>query len=197
MSPSIRPALVTALTALGLLLAPVNGLSESVVVTGSESRGASATLNFRIVIPPVMRVLKNSHPLQIDPEADGSLSAQQRLVVMSNMKRGFCVTLRLADPALDDWQLTTAPQSGVQLSLRASSRSRHGGCARRLRRCDPAGRASPRQNSPPRPASATPRNGPAPGAPPRPAAARAPGCIPSIPPHRCALQASPSCPACP
>ena len=116
MSPSIRPALVTALTALGLLLAPVNGLSESVVVTGSESRGASATLNFRIVIPPVMRVLENSHPLQIDPEADGSLSAQQRLVVMSNMKRGFCVTLRLADPALDDWQLTTAPQSGVQLS---------------------------------------------------------------------------------
>lgn len=116
MSPSIRPALVTALTALGLLLAPVNGLSESVVVTGSESRGASATLNLRIVIPPVMRVLENSHPQQIDPEADGSLSAQQRLVVMSNMKRGFCVTLRLADPALDDWQLTTAPQSGVQLS---------------------------------------------------------------------------------
>jgi hypothetical protein len=115
MSPSIRSALVTALTALGLALAPVNGLGESVMVTGGENRGASATLNFRIVIPPVMRVLENSHPQQIDPAADGSLSAQQRLVVMSNMKRGFCVTLRLTDPQFDGWQLQTAPQSGVML----------------------------------------------------------------------------------
>jgi len=116
MSPSIRSATVTALTALGLLLAPVTGLSESVLVTGGENRGASATLNFRIVIPPVMRVLENSHPQQIDPEADGSRNALQKLVVMSNLKRGFCVTLRRADPALDGWQLSTAPQSGVQIS---------------------------------------------------------------------------------
>lgn len=116
MSPSIRSTLVTALTALGLLLAPVTGLSESATFIGSENRGASASLNFRIVVPPVMRVLENSHPQQIDSEADGSLSAQQRLVVMSNMKRGFCVTLRLVDPELEGWQLQTAPQSGVQLS---------------------------------------------------------------------------------
>jgi len=116
MSASIRSATVTALTALGLLLAPAAALGESVMVTGVENRGASASINIRIVIPPVMRVLENSHPQQLDPEADGSLSALQKLVVMSNLKRGFCVTLRQADPQLNGWQLHTAPQSGIQLT---------------------------------------------------------------------------------
>ena len=102
------------LTTLALLLAPLPGAADSRLVVGSGS--ASATLNFRIVIPAVMRVLENSHPEQLVADASGTQSAQQRLVVMSNLKRGFCVTLRQTDPQLSGWRLQTAQDSGVSLS---------------------------------------------------------------------------------
>lgn len=115
MTPTFRH-LSALTTSLGLLLAPAPSLGESMLITGSEGGGASAALNFRIVIPPVMRVLENSHPLQLDASADGALSAEQRLVVLSNMKRGFCVSLRLATPGVDGWKLQTAPDNGMNLS---------------------------------------------------------------------------------
>ncbi|WP_382322276.1 hypothetical protein ACFJI0_21765 [Hydrogenophaga sp. UC242_53] len=59
--------------------------------------------------------MKTATPQLLDT-ADGKASAEQRLVVMSNMKRGFCVSLRRAAPQLGTWELQTAPQSGVQLS---------------------------------------------------------------------------------
>jgi hypothetical protein len=115
MSPSLRhlPPLVASLV---LLAVPAPSLGDSLLVTGSETASASASLNFRIVVPAVMRVMENSHPQQLDAGADGALSAEQRLVVLSNMKRGFCVTLRLAAPGVDHWQLHTAPGNGVSLS---------------------------------------------------------------------------------
>ncbi|MDZ7910068.1 MAG: hypothetical protein U5N10_18815 [Gemmobacter sp.] len=118
MFPSFRSALAPALTALGLLLAPAPGLGESRFVTGSESTGsgAGASLNLRIVIPAVMRVMENSHPLQLEARADGAMSAEQRLVVLSNMKRGFCVSLRLAAPGVDHWELRTPSDNNVSLS---------------------------------------------------------------------------------
>lgn len=102
------------LTTLGLLLAPAPGMAESALAQPGQN--ASASLNFRIVIPAVMRVLENSHPEQLASSTDGALSAQQRLVVVSNMKHGFCVTLRQADPQLNGWRLQTAPEGGVSLS---------------------------------------------------------------------------------
>ena len=115
MSPTLRhlPALVASLA---LLAVPTPSRGDSMLVTGGDSAGASASLNFRIVIPPVIRVMENSHPLQLMASADGALSAEQRLVVLSNMKRGFCVTLRLATPGVDRWQLDTPSASGVSLS---------------------------------------------------------------------------------
>lgn len=101
------------LATLALLLAPLPGAAESRLVVGHGN--ASATLNFRIVIPPVMRVLENSHPEQLATGEDGAVSAQQRLVVLSNMKGGFCVTLRQTDPRLSGWRLDTAPEGGVSL----------------------------------------------------------------------------------
>lgn len=107
------PALVASLA---LLAVPSPSLGDSMLVTGNHTAGASASLDFRIVIPPVMRVMENSHPLQLTAGADGALSAEQRLVVLSNMKRGFCVTLRLAAPGVDRWQLHAPGASGVSLS---------------------------------------------------------------------------------
>lgn len=100
-----KRSLLPALAVCALLLIPATSIGESVL----NSRGnASAALDFRIIIPPIMRVLENTHPSQLDAEADGDWSAQQRLVVVSNMKRGFCVTLRMSTPEVDDWRLKTA-----------------------------------------------------------------------------------------
>lgn len=112
MSAPMRP-LLAALLASALLLAPATGNSESALVQQGPARAA---LDFRIIIPPVMRVLENSHPQQLDISVDGEVSAEQRLVVQSNMKRGFCVSLRRAAPQVGTWELQAAPQSGVQLS---------------------------------------------------------------------------------
>ena len=106
-----RP-LFAALLASAVLLAPSTGMGESTLGIQGKS---SAALDIRIVIPPVMRVLENSHPRQLEAFADGETSAQQRLVVVSNMKRGFCVSLRRAAD-LSTWKVQTAPQSGLELS---------------------------------------------------------------------------------
>jgi len=109
-----RPSLF-ALVALTLGM-PGTSIGESVLVTGTRSTGASASVDIRIVVPPVMQVLENSHPVQLGVSVDGQWSAQQKLVVMSTMKRGFCVTLRLATPQVDGWQLQSLHEGGATLS---------------------------------------------------------------------------------
>ncbi|WP_066258651.1 hypothetical protein [Hydrogenophaga flava] len=98
---------------LGLVLAPAASQGEAQITTLAPA--TSGALDFRIVIPPVMRVLENSHPPQLTSGADGSLGGQQRLVVLSNMKRGFCVTLRLRSPDVEQWQVRADPEPGVTL----------------------------------------------------------------------------------
>lgn len=119
MPRSLRP-LLACLTSSALLLAPAPSMGESVMVIQGKT---GASLDFRIIIPPVMQVLENSHPRQLDTFADGKVSAQQRLVVLSNMRGGFCVSLRRAAPQLGSWELQTAPQSGIQLSPAADGYS--------------------------------------------------------------------------
>ena len=105
--------LAVALLVAGLLLAPASGMSESAL--GAASRPANAALDFRIIIPPVMQLLENSHPARLDLPTQGALSAQQKLVVVSNMKRGFCVTMRVDAPEVEAWRLQAAQQGGVTL----------------------------------------------------------------------------------
>jgi hypothetical protein len=77
---------------------------------------ASAALDFRIIIPPVMQVVENSHPRELQTNASGTLGGQQRLVVVSNMKRGFCVSLRMAELQRVGWRLQhTGGEAGVRL----------------------------------------------------------------------------------
>lgn len=104
----VTQRLTPALACLALLLAPAPGTAEAMLATTGK---ASASLNFRIVIPPVMRVIENSHPPQVGQEM-----AEQRLVVLSNMKHGFCANLRLSDPAVTAWRLQTDAVEGVTLA---------------------------------------------------------------------------------
>ncbi|MGE0350780.1 hypothetical protein [Hydrogenophaga sp.] len=112
MSAAKHP-LFLALAASALVLAPSTSIGESVLASTGK---ASATLELRIIIPPVMQVLENSHPLRMDAEASGDWSAEQRLVVVSNMKRGFCVTLRMSAPEVEAWRLNTPKTGGVTLN---------------------------------------------------------------------------------
>ena len=107
--------------AAGMALSPdmvraEGGLSVSSGQSANSSSGSSAALQFRVVIPPVMRVLENSHPSQLEAAVDGSLVGQQRLVIASNMKHGFCVALRLNQPRSGEWQLQTIEANGTSLA---------------------------------------------------------------------------------
>lgn len=113
-SASFRHLILSALAGLGLALSPAPGLGESVV--GSGARGASATLGLRVVIPPIVRVEENSHPMQLDTLRSGAFSGEQKLVVVSTMQHGFCITLRVVDPQWSGWQVQTPPQNGVSLA---------------------------------------------------------------------------------
>ena len=106
--------LASATAAMALLLAPVPGAADAMLATGGGN--ASASLNFRIVIPPVMRVIENSHPTQVGQDQ----TVEQRLVVLSNMKNGFCASLRLSDPAVTTWRLQTDEVDGVTLQAVAA-----------------------------------------------------------------------------
>jgi hypothetical protein len=112
MSRSMRP-FIACLAAGALLMAPAISVGESVVAGPS---GASASLRISITVPAIMRVLENSHPVQMDPVVGGDWSAEQRLVVLSNMKRGFCVTLRMNTSEVDRWRLQTEQTGGITLS---------------------------------------------------------------------------------
>jgi hypothetical protein len=112
MSAAKHP-LFPALAAGVLVLAPSTSIGESVLTSAGK---ASATLELRIIIPPVMQVLENSHPVRMDAEASGDWSAEQRLVVVSNMKRGFCVTLRMSAPEVENWRLRSPQSGGITLN---------------------------------------------------------------------------------
>ncbi|AOF84322.1 hypothetical protein BSY239_4239 [Hydrogenophaga sp. RAC07] len=81
-----------------------------------NQHSASASIDIRIVVPPIMRVLENSHPVQLIAESGGDWSAEQRLVVLSTMKRGFCVTLRMNTSDVEAWRLQTEQSGGITLS---------------------------------------------------------------------------------
>jgi hypothetical protein len=108
-STLLTQRLLPAVATLALLLAPLPGAAEATLVTGDAR--ASASLNFRIVIPPVMRVIENSHPAQIGSDQP----VEQRLVVLSNLKHGFCASLRLSDPTMAGWRLQTDEVGGITL----------------------------------------------------------------------------------
>ena len=112
MSRSPRP-LLASLATVALLLAPATSTGEAVV---GGAGGASASLRISITVPAVMRVLENSHPSQLTPVVGGDWSAEQRLVVLSNMKRGFCITLRMSTADVEHWRLQTEQTGGITLN---------------------------------------------------------------------------------
>ncbi len=105
MTPAARHLL---LLLIGLTL-PWSAGAESRMVTGQG--GASAALDFRIVVPAIVRVLGNQHPSSITL-ADAS--ARQELEVLTTLRQGFCAVLRLNTSGIRDWSLHSS-SAGVQI----------------------------------------------------------------------------------
>lgn len=86
----------------------------------SAQTSSSASVDITVVVPPVTQVLQDMHPLNLAtgmPE-NGVLSATQRLVVFSNLKSGFCITLQQASMTIDTWNVEpTTATDGVNLTL--------------------------------------------------------------------------------
>lgn len=101
-----------ALLALSLAHVPT---AQAEAQVAADGQSASASINFRVIIPSVMRLLENSHPQQLTVASDGSSAGQQRLVVMSNMKRGICITLSRPAGMDGQWDLRQLDNSPVYM----------------------------------------------------------------------------------
>lgn len=109
----MSPTAARVACALLVLAAPLSARPESRLATGANV-SASASLRFRIVVPPMTRVLDNRHPASLGTAAEAS-GAQQDLVVQTTMPQGFCARLRLTSSDVRDWTLhTRAPGVSVQ-----------------------------------------------------------------------------------
>lgn len=91
------------------LALPLQGLCEAQTATGRSS--ASATVQIRLVIPAIVRVLDNQHPASLPLTAQ---RARQELEVLSTLPQGFCAALRLNTTGVRDWSIE-ASHPGVQV----------------------------------------------------------------------------------
>lgn len=82
------------------LALPLSALPEAQLVRGEGS--ASATLRFRVVVPPIVRMLGNLHPASV-PLSDAS--GRQELDVLTTMRQGFCAALRLNTTGVRAWSV--------------------------------------------------------------------------------------------
>lgn len=112
-APCVAP--VPALLALALL-AP--GPAQSASAAAGNGHIASARVDIRVTVAPVVHLLENHHPPVLAPEP-GAITAQQRLVLHTNVRQGACVELWSAAPAASAWVLR--PVGGEPVSVQALS----------------------------------------------------------------------------
>lgn len=107
--PSLSSRAAVAVLALALL--PASALAEARrAISGGQ---AAASVGIRVVVPPVLQVLENVPQHRLEQDATGAWRGQQRLVVVSNLRRGFCAHLRAAATDASGWSLDTGAQPGV------------------------------------------------------------------------------------
>lgn len=91
-----------------------------VLTAGHQSNDPrkSGAVDFAVVIPALLRLLENDHPTRLHAlgETSSPISALQRVVVVSTMRSGFCMDLRLdqmgGEAPVADWQVRLAELSG-------------------------------------------------------------------------------------
>jgi hypothetical protein len=109
----------------------------------ADTRKAVA-MDFAVVIPAILRLLENDHPTELQPLAEQAapISALQRVVLVSTLRSGFCMDLRLnalkaGQAQVADWQVQLAALSGAAAASGARVDAFEGGwrvCTRRAGR---------------------------------------------------------------
>lgn len=97
-----RQTCATLATALALLTPAVGGASSSIAFNG---KSASASVNIRIVVPPMVRILGDSHPQELAIAQGRPIEALQKLTISTNVARGFCLQLQSTQKSEAGWQL--------------------------------------------------------------------------------------------
>lgn len=83
---------------------------------GIHGGSASATVRIRVVIPPVVRVLQDLHPSSLNAAPDDRLRGEQRLVVSTNMRQGFCLDLQNNISPGMPWQVQSVGGDAVVIT---------------------------------------------------------------------------------
>jgi len=110
-----RHRLVSPLICLGLLLfSTATAQAESSM--GLHGGSASASVHIRVVVPPVVRVLQDLHPRLLEVTPEERLRAEQKLVVSTNMRRGFCLDLRNNVSPASHWRLRLVGGDAVEIT---------------------------------------------------------------------------------
>lgn len=110
-----RVSIAPTLLALALL-SPGPAPAASAIARNGHS--ASARVDIRVSIPPVVNLLENQHPLVLSPEP-GAITAQQRIVLHTNVRQGACVELWNAAERATAWDVR--PIGGEPVSVQALS----------------------------------------------------------------------------
>lgn len=90
-----------------------------------DGRKTSAAVNFTIIIPAVLRILENEHPITLvatQPTANTlteRLGAVQKITVVSTLRQGFCMDLRLSRGDIADWKMSLQSAANVWLESTA------------------------------------------------------------------------------
>lgn len=84
---------------------------ESTVARNRPS--ASARVNIRVTVPPVVNILENSHPSTLAAEP-GPITALQRIVLHTNVRQGACVELTRRVPGAS-WELRAVGGEAVSV----------------------------------------------------------------------------------
>lgn len=100
-----------------LILVMMAGVVHAAGAFSSTSGTSSAALDFQVIIPQVLRILENSHPMALPPpdRQTSRISALQRLVLVSTLRGGFCMDLQMAGQQLSDWQVQISTGTGTWL----------------------------------------------------------------------------------
>ena len=102
-----------------LSLVPVAAIAASAAGGSAPDPRKVGAVDFAIVIPAILRLLENDHPaeLHVLAETASPISALQRVVLISTLRSGFCMDLRLkpmhgGQAHVVDWQVRLATLSG-------------------------------------------------------------------------------------
>lgn len=73
----------------------------------ADSSNASAKVDIQVVIPAIMRILEDNHPALLAPpdEQQGNRPSEQRIVMLSTLRKGFCLAMTLGTRQVASWQM--------------------------------------------------------------------------------------------